>query len=136
MRYSPDKPKGGSHIFHISDAPEAGDDGSGKYIIIPEGITKSLLKWVLSRSEAIRFITKIYAGAMNVPAFIWNIIPYIPITSTDNTEVYRLLDLDVSDIKKVKEILNDNIEADMDEEPAKGGEYPRRFTQTRKNRRA
>lgn len=129
MRYSPDKPDGGgSHIFKISDAPGAGDDGSGKYITIPDGITKSLLVWVLSRSEAMRFITKIYAGAMNVPAFIWDIIPFIPVKSEADSEVYRLLHLDASDIKTIKESLNDNIQADTDDEPAEGGAKQRRFT--------
>lgn len=129
MRYSPDKPDGGgSHIFKISDTPGTGDDGSGKYITIPDGITKSLLIWVLSRSEAMRFITKIYAGAMNVPAFIWDIIPFIPVTSEADSEVYRLLHLDASDIKTIKESLNDNIQANTDDEPAEGGGRPRRFT--------
>jgi hypothetical protein len=136
MRYSPDKPDGGgSHIFKISDAPGAGDDGSGKYITIPDGITKSLLIWVLSRSEAMRFITKIYAGAMNVPAFIWDIIPFIPVKSEADSEVYKLLDLDASDIKSIKESLNDNIQADIDDVSAEGGgKKQRRFT--RKVRRA
>jgi hypothetical protein len=130
MRYSPDKPGGGgSHIFKISDAPGAGDDGSGKYITIPNGITKSLLVWVLSRSEAMRFITKMYAGAMNVPAFIWDIIPFIPVKSEADSEVYRFLHLDASDIKIIKESLNDNIQADTDDELAEGGgSKQRRFT--------
>jgi hypothetical protein len=134
MRYSPDKPGGGgSHIFKISDTPDAGDDGSGKYIIIPDGITKSLLVWVLSRSEAMRFITKIYAGAMNVPAFIWDIIPFIPTKSEADSEVYRLLQLNASDIKTIKESLNDNIQADTDEEPTEGGAKSHRYTR-RKSR--
>ena len=129
MRYSPDKPHGGgSHIFKISDVPGAGDDGSGRYIVIPDGITKSLLVWVLSRSEAMRFITKIYAGAMYVPAFIWDIIPFIPVKSEADSELYRLLHLDASDIKTIKETLNDNIQADTDDEPAEGGGKQRRFT--------
>ena len=108
VRYSPDKPDGGgSHIFKISDEPDEKDDGSGRYIIIPKGITKSLLVWVLSRSEVMRLITKIYAGAMNVPAFIWDIIPYIPIESKDNSDVYRILGLNASDIKIIKECLDD-----------------------------
>jgi hypothetical protein len=114
IRYSPDKPDGGgSHIFKVSDAPGAGDDGSGKYITIPDDITKSLLVWVLTRSEVMRFITKIYAGAMNVPAFIWDIIPFIPVKSEADAEVYRLLHLDASDIKTIKESLNDNIQTDL-----------------------
>lgn len=108
VRYSPDKPDGGgSHVFKISDEPDKKDDGSGRYIIIPKGITKSLLVWVLSRSEVMRFITKIYAGAMNVPAFIWDIIPYIHIESKDNSDVYRILGLNTSDIKIIKECLDD-----------------------------
>ena len=110
VRYSPDKPEGGgSHVFKISDEPDEKDDGSGKYIIIPKGITKSLLVWVLSRSEAMRFITKIYAGAMNVPAFIWDIIPYIPVESKDDSDVYRILGINSSDIKIIKECLNDKL---------------------------
>jgi hypothetical protein len=130
MRYSPDKPDGGgSHIFKISDAPGVGDDGSGRYITIPDGLTKSLLVWLLSRSEAMRFITKIYAGAMNVPAFIWDIIPFIPIKSEADSDVYRLLQLDASDIKTIKESLNDNIQVDTDDEQTEGGgTKQRRFT--------
>ena len=63
--------------------------------------------WVLSRSEAMRFITKIYAGAMNVPAFIWDIIPYIPIESKDDSDVYRILGINSSEIKIIKECLDD-----------------------------
>jgi hypothetical protein len=130
MRYSPDKPDGGgSHIFKISDKPGIEDDGSGRYITIPGGITKSLLVWVLSRSEVMRFITKIYAGAMNVPAFIWDIIPFIPVKSEADSEVYRLLHLDASEIKTIKKSLNDAIHDDIDNEPAKGGGIKqRRFT--------
>jgi len=136
MRYSPSKPDGGgSHIFKISDAPGAGDDGSGKYITIPEGITKSLLVWVLSRSEVMRFITKIYAGAMNVPAFIWDIIPFIPVQSESDAEVYKLLHLTVSDTKIIKENLNDNIQADIDDEEATEGGGAKRRNFTRKVRR-
>jgi hypothetical protein len=131
VRYSPDKPDGGgSHIFKISDEPQVGDDGSGKYIVIPDGITKSLLIWVLSRSEVMRFITKIYAGAMNVPAFIWDIIPFIPVKSDSDSEVYKLLHLNASDIKIITENLNDNIQAD--DEPVEGG---KRFAKTRKHRK-
>ena len=75
-----------------------------------------------------RFITKIYAGAMNVPAFIWDIIPFIPVKSEADSELYRLLHLDASDIKTIKETLNDNIQADTDDEPAEGGGKQRRFT--------
>jgi hypothetical protein len=129
VRYSPDKPDGGgSHVFKISDAPTAGDDGSGKYITIPAGMTKSLLIWVLSRSEALRFITKIYAGAMNVPAFIWDIIPLIPIRTENNTEVYGLLDLNSADVENIKKVLNDNIKEDIDDESTEGGGRRRRFT--------
>ena len=136
MRYSPSKPDGGgSHIFKISDAPGAGDDGSGKYITIPEGITKSLLVWVLSRSEVMRFITKIYAGAMNVPAFIWDIIPFIPVQSESDAEVYKLLHLTVSDTKIIKENLNDNIQPDTNEEEATEGGGAKKRNFTRKVRR-
>jgi hypothetical protein len=88
-----------------------------------------------------RFITKIYAGAMNVPAFIWGIIPSIPLKSESdaeedklNLEVYKLLGLNESDINIIKKSLNDNIQGDTDEEPAEGGSYSsHRFTR-RKSR--
>jgi hypothetical protein len=125
-RYSPDKPGGGgTHVFKISDSPTGGDDGSGRYVEIPKGITKSLLKWVLSRSEAMRFITKIYAGAMNVPAFIWDMIPYIPVKSESDSEVYRRLNLSDADIKMIRENMKDNKEPDDTQE---GGAHSRSFT--------
>ena len=130
-RYSPDKPSGGSHVFDIIEPPKV--RAEGKYIEIPAGMDKSVFIWYLSRSEAMRFITKVYAGAMNVPAFIWDIIPFIPIKSEDDSEVYRLLHLNPSDIKIIRESLNDTVKADEDDEPAEGGAKQRRFT--RKARR-
>lgn len=127
VRFSPDKPKGGSHVFNISDSPKAGDDGSGKYIIIPDKITKSTLVWFLSRSNVMRFITKIYAGAMNVPAFIWEILPSIPLQTEDDSSVYSLLHLTKADQKIIESILQDNIEEQQD-----GGS---RFQTTRKTKR-
>lgn len=126
-RYSPDKPSGGTHVFDIIDPPSV--RAEGKYIEIPSGMDKSLFTWYLSRSEAMRFITKIYAGAMNVPAFIWGIIPSIPLKSETDAEVYKLLGLNNSDIKIIKESLNDNIQAD--DESVKGG---KRFAKTRKRK--
>jgi hypothetical protein len=132
IRYSPDKPSGGDHIFNISDAPRAGDDGSGKYITIPENITKSTLIWFLSRSEAMRLITKVYAGAMNVPAFLWNFIPFIPLKTETNAEVNQLLGLNATDEKAIKEYLNDNVQANLEEgNDMEGGTR----TKTRKLRR-
>jgi len=132
-RYSPDKPKGGDHVFVISDAPKPGDDGSGKYIEIPDDISKENLIWFLSRSDVMRFITKIYAGAMNVPAFLWDFIPHIALKSQNNADAYRLLGLNAVDEKLVKEILNDNkitvVENGYEEEETKsGGSTQRRFT--------
>lgn len=124
VRYSPDKPKGGSHVFAISDEPTAKDDGSGKYIIIPKTITKATLIWYLSRSEVMRFITKIYAGAMNVPAFIWDILPSISLQSKDDASVYQLLHLTKADQEIIRATLDDSIE-----EPQEGGS---RFRKTRK----
>jgi hypothetical protein len=133
VRYSPDKPEGGgSHVFNISDSPHDNDDGSGRYVIVPDGMTKSLLTWYLSRSQAMRFISKIYAGAMNVPAFIWDILPYIPLKVESDSEVNKLLNINASDIDIIKKSLNDNIHADNDT-PKEGGR--KKFTKTRKVRR-
>lgn len=128
QRFSPDKPKGGPHIFQIISPPAI--RAEGKYIEIPDGISKSNLIWFLTRSEVIRFITKIYAGAMNVPAFIWNIIPFISLKTEDDSEVYELMDLDSSDIKTIRECLNDNIkEEENDEGVSEGGRRnPHRVT--------
>jgi hypothetical protein len=134
IRYSPDKPKGGSHIFNISDSPHSSDDGSGRYVTIPSGISKSDLIWFLTRSNAMRFITKIYAGAMNVPAFIWDIIPYVNLTKESDTSVYKLLDLNSTDISVIEETLNDtNKPTSIENESEMNGGY-RRFNKTRKNR--
>ena len=141
VRFSPDKPIGGSHVFNISDSPKAGDDGSGKYIIIPDTITKSTLVWFLSRSKVMRFITKIYAGAMNVPAFIWEILPSILLKKDNDLSIYSLLHLTKADQAIIESTLQDNIEElqdnneeleDNNEELQDGG---LRFQTTRKNRR-
>lgn len=130
-RYSPDKPEGGgSHVFQIIDAPSSGADG--RFVPIPKNIDKETLIWFLSRSEAMRFITKIYAGAMNVPAFIWALIPFIPLKNKDDEEVYELLGLDKKDVEIIKRILNDNTES-LDEEESVAGGF--RFNKTRKLRR-
>ena len=125
-RYSPDKPSGGTHVFDIIDPPSV--RAEGKYIEIPSGMDKSLFTWYLSRSEAMRFITMIYAGAMNVPAFIWDIIPSIPLKSETDSEVYKLLGLNDSDIQIIKKSLSNNIQGEIDEEPAEGGGRQRSFT--------
>jgi hypothetical protein len=74
-----------------------------------------------------RFITKIYAGAMNVPAFIWEILPSIPLQTEDDSSVYSLLHLTKADQKIIESILQDNIEEQQD-----GGS---RFQTTRKTKR-
>jgi hypothetical protein len=134
-RYSPDKPKGGDHVFIISDAPKPGDDGSGKYIEIPDDITKENLIWFLSRSDVMRFITKIYAGAMNVPAFLWDFIPHIALKSQNNADVYRMLGLNPADEKLVNEILNDNKVTVVEDEDRGTEGGSKKYNKTRKNRR-
>jgi hypothetical protein len=72
---------------------------------------------------------------MNVPAFIWDIIPFIPVQSESDAEVYKLLHLTVSDTKIIKENLNDNIQADIDDEEATEGGGAKKRNFTRKVRR-
>lgn len=133
VRYSPDRPAGGTHVFNISDSPIGKDDGTGKYIIIPDNITKSKLIWFLSRSNVMRFITKIYAGAMNVPAFLWNLLPSILLKNEDDSEVYTLLGITKPEQKIIVQSLNDNIQESLNEnEEQEGGSQ---FRKTRKNRK-
>jgi len=132
-RYSPDKPGGGgSHVFQIIDAPSSGADG--RYVEIPETIDKDKLVWFLTRSESMRFISKIYAGAMNVPAFIWELIPFIKLKNNSDEEAYKLLDLNKKDIDIIKRTLNDNKEI-LDEEEESVQEGGSRFRATRKAKR-
>jgi hypothetical protein len=131
-RYSPDKPEGGgSHIFQITDEPASGVDG--RYVAIPDYLSKKLLIWYLTRSEVIRFITKIYAGAMNVPPFIWGLIPIIHLTKEDNDDVYELLHLSKKDQTIIIRTLADN--QDVKDDEAEGGARRSKYGQTRKIRR-
>jgi hypothetical protein len=130
-RYSPDKPDGGgSHVFQITDAPSSGADG--RYVAIPEKITKEKLIWFLTRSKAMRFITKIYAGAMNVPAFIWSLLPFIPLKDNKDDDVYTLLGLGKKDIALITRILEDNIEVLDDNDETQSGGFRSKYSRTRK----
>ncbi len=132
MRYSPDKPAGGSHVFRISPDPLQGDDGSGRYVEIPPGMTKEMVTWFLSRSKLMRFITKVYAGAMNVPAFLWDILPLIPLTSMSDAEVYSLMNMNTDEQQIIQTSLNDAIEEVELGETLEGGSRRRRTFKKRR----
>lgn len=101
MRYSPNKPNGGGdHIFQIVDDEK--DKTDGKFI----KMTKNL-KWYLTRSKIIRFITKIYASSMNVPPFLWKIIPNLTSNASDEF-IYKKLKLGNKDIQTIEKVLGDN----------------------------
>jgi hypothetical protein len=131
VRYSPSKPGGGGpHVFQITEPPASGADGH--YVKVPTDMTKAILSWFLTRSEAMRFITKIYASAMNVPPFIWEFLPKIALRSESDEEVYELLGLGEKDIKQIKKTLNEEKEVQLEDEETAGGA---RFNKTRKIRR-
>ncbi len=72
-RFSKNKIRGGNHIFNI----EKTENVDGKFLNLDNKEKLDFYEWFLSRSKIIRFITKIYASNMNVPPFLWKVIPDI-----------------------------------------------------------
>ncbi len=89
-RYHPNKKSGGYHIFQII---KNNDKNDGKYTEY-----KEYIEWYLTKSNIIRFITKLYASNMNVPPFLWNIIPSINIINCTNEELYKIFNLNNDEI--------------------------------------
>ena len=97
-RYASSKPKGGKHVFNIVD--EYGDDG--RFILVNES-NKENIKWYLSRSKIIRFITNNYASTVFIPPFIWDTIPIIDFENKYNdNELYELFELSEDQIQLIE----------------------------------
>ena len=103
-RYSPLKSKGGDHTLQVN----IGDDG--RYISI-DNISENILEWYLSRSNVIRFISKIYAANSFVPVFFWSFIPMIPKNIDTDKKLYKYFELTQSEI----EIIESNIDIKSEE---------------------
>lgn len=108
-RFSPNREKGGSHIFQIIEDYENELDmqkPDGSFIEITES-TKDNIIWYLSRSKIIRFITAIYASNMNVPPFMWESIPKIDFTRsyTDN-ELFILFNITDDEVELMNKIID------------------------------
>lgn len=92
---------GGDHVFNtILEYNIENDGNDGKWISCDD-IEK--MDWYLSKSNLIRFITKMFASAMNVPPFVWTIIPKINLSEVhNNSDVYNLFDLNDDEIKMIE----------------------------------
>ena len=141
VRYSPLKPSGGNHVFNVMDKP--GKSTDGKYIVV-DASDKDKIKWYLSRSQAMRFITKIYASSMNVPPFLWKVIPKLTINKKEDNEVYKKLGLNKSDIEVISKNLGESVTINNDSNNSnnsnnsneeQGGGRRKKFKYTRKNRK-
>ena len=71
-RWSPAKPKGGPHVFHV-DVDRPGTDG--RYLVVDDEKQAAAMVWYLSRSKLMRFLTSAYATSAYVPPFMWRLIP-------------------------------------------------------------
>jgi hypothetical protein len=95
---------GGDHVFNcILIYNEETDGKDGKWIKCDD-IKK--MEWYLSKSNVIRFITKLFASAMNVPPFIWSIIPDVDLSKINNNQdLYNFFELNDFDIKLIEKTI-------------------------------
>jgi hypothetical protein len=96
VRYHPNKKNGGYHIFQII----SNNMVDGRYTKYFKNI-----EWYLTKSNIIRFITKLYASNMNVPPFLWNSIPLIEINECNDKYLYKLFKLTIDDINVIEEFI-------------------------------
>ncbi len=92
---------GGDHVFNcVLDYDPQRDGKDGRWIKCSD-IKK--MEWYLSKSNIIRFLTKLFASAMNVPPFVWNIIPNIDLDKINNNEqLYEYFNLTEEEINLIE----------------------------------
>lgn len=95
---------GGDHVFNcILIYDEETDGKDGKWIKCND-IKK--MEWYLSKSSIIRFITKLFASAMNVPPFVWTIIPEVDLSEINsNQDLYNFFELNDDEIKLIEKTI-------------------------------
>jgi len=96
---------GGDHVFNIvvSDYNLERDGKDGRWVKCDD---LKKMEWYLSKSNIIRFLTKMFASAMNVPPFVWTIIPNIDLSNiNDNKDLYEFFNLTNEEIKIIEENL-------------------------------
>jgi len=71
-RWSPSKSCGGPHVFHV-DVAIPGKDG--RYLVVDDEKQATALKWFLSRSRLMRYLSAAYASCGYVPPFMWDFMP-------------------------------------------------------------
>jgi hypothetical protein len=98
-RFSPLKTKGGDHVFQIN----IGDDG--RYIKLDK-YPEKVLSWYLSRSNVIRFISKLYASNSFVPTFMWYLLPEITSSINSDRKLYKYFNLTPDDIKIIEDYID------------------------------
>jgi hypothetical protein len=92
---------GGDHVFNCVLNYDPKVDGKDGRWVKCEDIKK--MEWYLSKSNVIRFITKLFASAMNVPPFVWNIIPNIDLDKINkNEDLYKLFNLTDGEISIIE----------------------------------
>ena len=100
-RWNPQTGIGGPHIFNISKIEE-----DGRYVNLHSKDEIETAKWYLSRSNVIRFITAVFASAMNVPPAIWKIIPAIDFKEKWNNEsLYKYFNITQEELQIMKQVI-------------------------------
>lgn len=95
---------GGDHVFNVVLDYSIDRDGKDGKWLKCDNIDS--INWYLSKSKIIRFLTKSFASAMNVPPFIWTIIPDIDLYNFNNDlELYNLLNLTQDEISLIEKNL-------------------------------
>jgi hypothetical protein len=100
VRYHPLKKSGGYHIFQLLDEINTDDKLDGRYTEHFKNI-----EWYLTRSNLIRFITKLYASNMNVPPFLWISLPCVNIETCDNIILYNIFNITHDEINIIEHFL-------------------------------
>lgn len=95
---------GGDHVFNVILDYDINRDGSDGKWVYTDNYEK--MEWYLSKSNIIRFITKSFASAMNVPPFIWTIIPDVDLSKINSDEdLYSLFKLNNEEINCIEKNL-------------------------------
>jgi hypothetical protein len=93
---------GGDHVFNIVFDYDLERDGKDGKWVKCDDLQK--MEWYLSKSNINRFLTKMFASAMNVPPFVWSIIPNIDLSKiSSNNDLYDVFELTSDEIKIIEE---------------------------------
>jgi hypothetical protein len=93
---------GGKHCFNPSTV-----ENDGKFLPVFNDFERRNAEFYVCESKAIRFLTHAFSGSMNVPPFLWKMIPKIDYSISELTDaiIYDILKFDSKEIEYIEKTI-------------------------------